>query len=243
MRQFFPAREPREPGCGVEPVNPIAVGAHHEVAPLVLARSGNKRTSGPAIVPRATLQTALPPLLDLAVGQAPIAALFAGEKKIELAHPHLVRPRQFLPGLRLARVKSPQVPLLPDPEQTGVLHGQTAEAKRSARPKVPHNGLPVPATRQLSVIGVKPHRASPVLTDRPQTHSPSDIDAGDLAVLADQRNAGVLRANPQVGLAVLEQLEDAAAVQPRRVALIELLEVNAIEARQALGCPQPQLAG
>src|SRR5437764_179475 len=63
----------------------------------------------------------------------------------------------------------------------------------------------------------------------------------DLAIL-HQKNSGCLSCDPKVGMAVLEKLDDRAALQSGCIPFIECRELDAIEARETIACSHPEIA-
>src|SRR5205085_12300477 len=102
--------------------------------------------------------------------------------------------------------------------------------------KVPNVHPALPMATQLAVRGVKPNRATAILTRGQQTalaRASADVQAGDAPVF-DQHRPGVLCSDPEISLAILKQADDLAAGQSRRIALIKHGESHAIKTRQTV---------
>ncbi len=98
-------------------------------------------------------------------------------------------------------------------------------------------------TTQLAVCGVKPNCAIGIFTSRHQTSfaaTSPDVQALDLPAF-NKNYSGSFGSDPEIGLAVLEEKNDAATTQPRSLALVEHSKSQAIEPNQTIQRPQPEI--
>src|ERR1051325_11415150 len=122
------------------------------------------------------------------------------------------------------------------PDRASLLSNQRAVATWFAHTLQPAPGRAIAAAPQFTVRQMQPHRPTCILAsgDQPPVAAArADFRRTHLSMFHD-RDPSALGADPEPALAVLEEIDYLAAVQPWSVVLVKDFEVNSVETHQAV---------
>src|SRR6266404_88100 len=244
MRQSLRAGNVGGPAFGIEPVNSIAIGADDEIAVLVFTSAGDAREFLlPRVGAKIALEMAGGPFLDAAIGEAPKAVVPAGEQEIHVGDGIGADFFGRVGYLTFGGVNREQAVGRADPDRAGAFGDDGAAVVEIIRADIGAVNGAVGMAGELAVLRAKPDGVGGILAglrDGRLAEAGGDFLAGNAAI-ADEGDAGVHGAEPEIVLTVFKKINNAVVIQTGGVVLIKGGEANAVEPHEAVECAEPEM--